>query len=458
MSENLPDYLKQGEISRLFPVLSTTSKEGRTTAILLACLTKIDEFGAILLNSVGQNVGARAKINTYTEVVFKKQTRKIEDRPDGLILVSVGKRQWRALVEAKVGNTELQVDQIERYRELAKENGIDCVITISNQFASNPDQHPLDSVRKSRSKIPVYHWSWMHVLTVAGLLINQQKIADRDQLFLLNEFRRFLSHESAGVRGFDRMPKEWSDLNRLVSSGGVIPSKSAEARIVLDAWHQETRDLSLILSRLLKRNVSEKLPRKHAGNRALRQKDELDQLRNVFQLRSILDVPDAASSLIVSADMRRRTIEVSMSLRAPEDKKSTKARLNWVLRQLKDNTDENLFIRLHWPGKNEPTQFLFRDLVQDINIIDKEKPHLSVNKFDVFISKRLGSRFAQQVNFISDLEVIVPKFYDEVGSKLFVWKAPAPKMKAEKTNASDVSPRAIVDDAEEFIFELSPMD
>lgn len=88
MSENLPDYLKQGEISRLFPVLSTTSKEGRTTAILLACLTQIDELGATMLNSVGQRIGTRAKISTYTEIVFKKQSREIQDRPDGLITPS----------------------------------------------------------------------------------------------------------------------------------------------------------------------------------------------------------------------------------------------------------------------------------------------------------------------------------------------------------------------------------
>jgi hypothetical protein len=43
-----PDYLIQGEAARLFPVLATTSKEGRTTSIVLACISKIEEFGAEL--------------------------------------------------------------------------------------------------------------------------------------------------------------------------------------------------------------------------------------------------------------------------------------------------------------------------------------------------------------------------------------------------------------------------
>ncbi|MFT7046869.1 MAG: hypothetical protein ACJAYH_002147, partial [Celeribacter sp.] len=224
MSEQLPEYLKQGEAARLFPVLSTTSKEGRTTSIVLACVSKIEEFGSELLSSVGQKLGKRTKVATYTEVCFEKQSGSGNDRPDGLITLRTGSREWVALIEAKVGNNDLDASQLERYRALAKENGADCVISISNQFATSPMVHPLDDVRKSRSKIPVYHWSWMHILTVADLLLSGDGVADTDQKILLNELRRFLTHESAGVKGFDRMPREWSELNKLVSSGGSIPS------------------------------------------------------------------------------------------------------------------------------------------------------------------------------------------------------------------------------------------
>ena len=152
----------------------------------------------------------------------------------------MGNRNWRALIEAKVANSELNFEQLERYRILAKDNGIDCVISISNQFATSPLSHPLEAVRKSRSKVPVYHWSWMHILTTADLLINTKNIADDNQLLLLNELRRFLTHESAGVKGFDRMPKEWSELNKLVASGESIPVKSQLVSPVIESWHQET--------------------------------------------------------------------------------------------------------------------------------------------------------------------------------------------------------------------------
>ncbi|WP_044025588.1 hypothetical protein [Roseobacter litoralis] len=450
MSEELPEYLTQGEQARLFPVLATTSKEGRTTSIVLACLAKIDEFGASLLNSLGQKVGVRTKIETYTEVVCKNHAPNIKDRPDGLIVVRNGSREWRALVEAKVGSNELDSDQIEKYRQLAKDNAIDCVISISNQFATSPALHPLQDVQKSRSKIPVFHWSWMYVLTEADLLLSQDLIADTDQRLLLNELRRFLTHESAGVKGFDRMPKEWAELNKLVSSGGVISSKSSDAAKVVSAWHQETRDLALILSRMTETTVTERLSRKHKLDGAARVKDEISFLRESQILCSELDVPDAAAPLEIIVDIKRRSVDVGVTLRAPEDKVSTKARVNWILRQVKTANSDDLYLRMMWPGKAEPTQYLISELRERPELAEAERSHLSPHSFHIFCSKRLGARFTQQANFIVDLEAIIPSFYGNVGAELTAWQRRAPKIKEDRASAEDVSTRGISEDAQEY--------
>ncbi|WP_306005908.1 hypothetical protein [Aquicoccus porphyridii] len=444
-----PDYLVQGEVARLFPVLATTSKEGRTTSIFMACLSKIEEFGVELLATLGQRVGKRSKIEAFTEVVFRNEKIKLKDRPDGLIILETGKKEWRALVEAKVGNADLQAEQIERYREICKDHGIDCVITISNQFATTPSNHPLDEVRKSRSKIPVFHWSWMSILTVTDLLLNREAVADMDQKVLLNEFRRFLTHESAGVKGFDRMPPEWSEINRLVSAGGKIPAKSSDASVILDAWHQETRDLSLILSRQTEAAVQEKLPRKHRNDPADRRKDELQMLRDHGQLRALLDVPDAAAPLEVVADIARRTIDVGMSLRAPEDKVSSKARVNWLLRQIKTEKRDDVYVRLNWPGRSDATQFSLNELLEDPALCEEGKSGLKVLSFHVFIARRLGAKFTQQTNFIKELEEVVPFFYREIGQNLSEWRKPAPKIKHDRAMTEDVSVEAIARDAED---------
>ncbi|MEN9011813.1 MAG: hypothetical protein ABF241_07095, partial [Yoonia sp.] len=78
-------------------------------------MARIDEFGASLLTSLGHRVGKRSKIECYTEVVFKNEKNPKEDRPDGLIICRNGNKEWRALIEAKVGTATLEEDQIERY-------------------------------------------------------------------------------------------------------------------------------------------------------------------------------------------------------------------------------------------------------------------------------------------------------------------------------------------------------
>lgn len=450
MSEKLPEYIVQGEKARLFPVLSNTSKEGRTTSIVLACMAQIDEFGASLLSSLGQKIGVRSKIFTYTEVVCKNRATEVKERPDGLIVVRTGSREWRALVETKIGSTELNAPQIEKYRQLAKDNEIDCVISISNQFATTPSIHPLTDVNKSRSKIPVFHWSWMFMLTEADLLLSQNAVADTDQKFLLNELRRFLTHESAGLKGFDRMPKEWGDLNKLVSSGGIIPVKSTDAPVVIGAWHQETRDLALILSRMTETNVTEKLSRKQRADGSARLKDDLAVLRERHHLISELEIPNAAAPIEVTADLNRRSVDVGMTLRAPEDKVSTKARVNWILRQVKTEKLDDLYLRLFWPGKAEPTQHLVSELRENPDLASEMRSHLTPHSFHIYRSKRFGARFTQQVNFIVDLEVLIPSFYREVGSVLNAWQRPAPKIKKDRASAEDVTTEALSDDAKDF--------
>jgi len=426
-----PEYLAQGENARLFPVLATTSKEGRTTSIFLACACLVHEFGAEILNSVGQKRGVRSKFEAYTEVVFKKETQDIKDRPDGLIVLSHGPKVWKSLIESKVGNNLIAAEQIEKYRKIAKENSIDCVITISNQFATQPSNHPVTEVRKSRSNIPVYHLSWMSLLTTADLLLSNHDIKDKTQYDLLSELVRFLTHESAGLRGFDRMPPEWSELNKLISAGGKIASKSEEASLVIDAWHQESRDLSLILSRQTETPVRQKLSRKHAINLAERQKFDLAKLREMHQLQVTLDVPDAAAAIDIIANIPRRTIEVGMSLKSPEDRVSSKARLNWLLRQIKVEDAEDIFIRFKWARRSELTQYSLFELRNDPAICEEGMNGITVSEFHIFQAKRLGARFTQQANFLTDLEALVPSFYRTIGQNLVAWRKSAPKIRKE---------------------------
>lgn len=443
----LPDCIERAERARLFPILAETSKEGRTLSIFLATLAAVRELRINLLAEIGQKVGATAKLRTYTEVEFKCARGETNyGRPDGLLVLDSWGRRWTALVEAKVGKSDLTQEQLERYLEVAKQNKIDAVITISNQFSAVPQHHPIKVSSKYKG-VELYHFSWMHILTEAELLTVNRNIEDDDQSYMLKEFRRFISHESAGVQGFDQMPPSWSEVVTKAKAGGILQPGS-EVKAVAEAWQQEARDLCLILSRQLQRQVSQRLSRAAMSNPEVRFQEDVDSLCKEQRLEVGVDVPDAASPLNVVVDLRSRTIRVSMNLKAPADRLSSKARLNWLLRQIPEDAEENLHIRCYWPGRAPATQFPIALLREDASRIEEGKGKMQVTSFDVVWLADLGRRFEQRRNFIDDLEGAVPAFYDKIGQRLKAWQAPAPKLKEDRAEPEAVTPAAISQDAE----------
>jgi hypothetical protein len=453
---DIPTYLTRGERARLFPVLADTSKEGRTASILLACLANVDEFGRSLLATVGQRTGPRTKIETFTEVCFKNQNDKL--RPDGLIVLNTGLRQWKALIEAKVGNSDLELAQVETYLDLARDNDIDALITISNQFAAVPAVHPLQLSSSARQRIELYHWSWMHVLTEASLLLANDDVLDRDQRFVLNEMVRFLTHPSAGVKGFDQMPSAWADLVSSVQAGATPSLNASEIRETVGAWHQVVRDLSLTMSRQLGVEVSPKISREHLRDLDARAKADASRLCEERCLGATLIIPDAASPVEVAADLRARSLSVFMHLRAPEERKGSKARLNWLLRQLEPALAENWHVRLYWLGRSGHTQKSLAGLRDSVDVAVDERAGQVVSSFDVLLVRDVGARFAQRKNFITELETTVLQFYDQVGQHLRAWQATAPKLPETKVEPASVNTEAMREAAEQEVTHPTAQD
>jgi hypothetical protein len=88
-------------------------------------------------------------VQTFIEVPFHLGDSKFF--PDGLIRVSRGQRQWTALVEVKTGANELRADQLEHYLDIAREQGFDALITISNEIPRIRPRSTSGSSRRSRS-------------------------------------------------------------------------------------------------------------------------------------------------------------------------------------------------------------------------------------------------------------------------------------------------------------------
>ncbi|WP_077528797.1 hypothetical protein [Vreelandella utahensis] len=305
---DLPDCVTRGEVARLIPVTADSNKDQRAASILLAAFRGVHEFQKTMLNSLGIRVGKKAKVEAWTEVVFQSDPKvPKQERPDGLLVLDTGKKQWRALIEAKIGNAEVGEEQLKQYLQIAKDNKLDAVITISNQFVALPTHHPIKLPKKYLKNVELYHWSWMYALTQATLLLEQEGVESEDQQFLLEEVQRYLSHDSSGVSNFDRMNPEWKDVIGHVKSRASLGKNSEDVINTVSCWHQEQRDLCLIMSPKLGQNVGLKLSRAHRTDPQARHKEQSEPLAKKNALRFVLDVPDAPKNIRVRNYFTKRS-------------------------------------------------------------------------------------------------------------------------------------------------------
>lgn len=426
----LPSYLAQGAKARLIPVCKDSNKEQKATSVLLAVVQSVEEFGKESLNSVGASVGKTSKIECYTEIVLKGEEKSKGNRPDGLIVVKTGSREWKALVEAKVGNNELSPQQVEGYVDLARKHGVDAVITISNQAATLLTHHPVAISKGKLKKVGLYHWSWSFLLAEAILWEKHKGLSDPDQAYILSELVRYLQHDSSGVLGTRTLKSGWKEICQKIQVGGTVNKNSADAREAVESWHQLCRDVALDLSLDIGRTVPVYLSRKHSKDQNARLQDDVEQLISANTLECELDVPEAASKLKITADFLRKSVTCSMCLRAPEDKATTRGKIGWLLRQLKQTEGKaSTYIRASWPSRMPDTQARLVELEeQGFEVLDNNNSNAQPIAFEIFQTTDLAAKFKGVKVFPEEFAKMVPMFYESVGQFLVPWQPKAPKV------------------------------
>lgn len=432
----LPDYLEQGEYARLIPVVADTSREQRITSVVMAALMSVEEFGRAMLQMVGAPATKTSKITCMTEVVFKKlHDERQKLRPDGLIQVKAGSRVWTTIVEAKIGGAELKKEQIEDYLYLARTHKVDAVITISNQFAAIPTHHPVQINKQKVRSVDLYHWSWTSIVSEAILLAEHKGVSDPDQAYILKELIRYFKHKSSKVASFTRMGSGWKDLCTAVQQD-VALSKSNQ--FVIDSvndWQQLIRYISLEMSLAIGHSVSVVLSRKHKKDPNQRLQDDIAYLIANNRLEAEFDIPNAASRVKLIADIKSRTLHVSMRLKAPTDKTRATALVNWALKQVSKCEDEDLVIRAIWHGRITDTGASLGQIREDRNLILNDNPGMMPMYFDFVRIIDVAGRFRGASKFVETGVSVVPDFYKDVGQYLKAWIPPAPKVEEKAIEA-----------------------
>ena len=418
-----------GQRAALFPALSEGSREKRAVSILLACMEQVPELARSLLQGQGVPLGKKSKLEAWTEAgpIGKKG----EDRPDGRIEITSSRGQtWVALLEAKIGKAGLESGQIEAYLAETRAAGASALITVSNDFTVLPNHHPTYDGKAAKG-VALLHWSWSSILTKCRLLTDGGEIDDQDHRWLIDHLVRFLGHPSAGVTRFDRMPVAWKEIIEAVVAGAEIDKASSAALAVGAAWIQETRDLGLQLTDLLHQPVPVKLTRVERDDPAAFMGRVIDGLCNEHALEIDYIIPDGVSSLSVRADLRSKSLASSMTVGAPEDRKTARARVTWLLRQLGRTHEEGVHVRAVY-GRRQDVQAALARVREDPGVLGKDDPRICPSRFEVRLVTPLGRRMDGQKTFVQALEKHVPEFYTQVGQHLRPWVPRAPAVDSGK--------------------------
>ncbi|SDN55767.1 hypothetical protein, partial [Allokutzneria albata] len=292
-------------------------RERRSISALLAVLAAVPEFGAAFAAALGAPSG---RIETFVDVRFRVGDVVFE--PGGLIRVTRGTCRWTALVEVKTGGDVIPADRLGTCLNLAREQGFDVVVMISNEVPAVPGPC-LPTVDEAR-RLQV---SWSQLLCKA---VAVRAAVNEDRAWILGELIGYLEHPRSGTVAFDDMGEAWEPAREALAAG-ALRAEDHVATEVAARFDELLRFASLRLGV----EATPALSRKESLDPALRTRVLAERLVDDGALSGAIRIPGTAGLLHVTADLRADRVICYVEMSTPREGRPT-TRANWVERQLRN--------------------------------------------------------------------------------------------------------------------------
>ena len=424
--------------ARLFPTVRiSSSKEAelRATASLLATLRAVSEFGRAIIKASG---GPAGRLSCYTEVPLKSDVPDAKElRPDGVIRVLRGSTDWRAMVEAKVGDCDLDAEQVNEYHRIAKDHGFSVLITISNQAALSDGLPPISLDGRRLKSVAVVHFSWDRLLSEARMLSQKSEIADSDQCWMLSEWIKYVADPDSRIIEPPQLGEHWGDIVRAARESN-LPSVAKYVYELAPAWDGYLRKECLRLRAKLGVEVESRIPLSERKDPDARFKRIAQEVFAEGCLRGQVRVPDAASELSIELNIAAGLVRFGAELQAPQEGRQ-QTRITWLLKQLRnEQVPADMVVKVEWDRKNLRTLGKAGELRvsssglmfdgHQLAVPSDALPRRFVLEWTRKLDKTKGKSTTGMLKGISDdLEA----FYGSVVERLVGYVASAPKLPKE---------------------------
>lgn len=386
-------------------------------SVFMRLLELVPELLSEFLAECGYGSGKTCTYESFMEVMFPSS--KIPDhRPDGLLTCKRGSSEWTAFVEAKAGKSEIRPEQIQDYAHLASLLDVDCIISISNEFARSPTELPYHVAANKRRKKDIRHFAWAELRAMVDRFERESDLSDLARS-VLKDAAGFFWDQNSGIATFDQMPKEWGEFVQSSGVGVGFSSKTPGITEIVHGWHQERRDLRSKLAHQSARTVD---LRHELGARA-----EIDtilshdrkRLAESYELFAKYLFKESKLSFELLCELQDRKTTVSIDIPPPSDR-GAKATTTWLVKQTEEFDAAKTDIVMSWKGgkgnerhaslealRTDPDKLFdgFREAPKAIRLI--RQVH------DV-------RRFRSAKNFVTDLEALVLNIAGELDRGSFI--------------------------------------
>lgn len=414
------------QAARLFSISgvgTAEEQEKRATSALLATMTAVPAFGRALTSRFGAPAGA---VETYLEVPFTLGESTVY--PDGVLRVARGAKRWTALVEVKTGSGQLRREQVEHYLDVARQEGYDTLVTLSNDIAPQPGEHPLVVDRRKLRKVTIVHLSWAEVLHEATFTLNHRGVGDTLQAWILSELVRYLEHPRSGAGTFDDMGPAWVPVREAIHAG-TLRASDRKVPAVADTWTRLVRQVCLRLGSDLGVTVTQSMPRRLATDSTARIQAIVSRLATDGVLEAVLKVPQAAGPLTITADLRTSQVRVGIDLDAPQEG-TAQRRISWLVRQLKEAPDAVL-VEARFAGRPDTACERLADVRANPSVLLPDRS-AEITAFRLTLASVMGTkRSGVRGAFVPSVTSAVEAFYSSVVQTLRAWQPAAPKLPEE---------------------------
>jgi len=322
---------------------------------------------------------------------------------------------------------------LENYLDVAREQGFDALITISNEIPAIAGTHPTKVDKRKLRKVALHHLSWSQVLSEAVLQKEVRGVAGPDQAWILGELIRYLEHPRSGALEFEDMGESWVPTRDAIATGTLRAADKGVPEVAsrFDALMTFT---SLRLGRQLGIDVTPQLSRRELAEPSLRTQSLVASLVSSGQLTGTIRIPDTVGPLFVTADLRAGRITCHVDVDAPREGRPT-TRVNWLVRQLKDAPDAVRVEAFVAHGRGSSAAELLK-VVRENPAALLTEPGKELRSFRVAVSTPLGSKRGRgRGSFIDSVLDAVDAFYSDVMQNLRAWSASPPRLRADGDRA-----------------------